>query len=103
MTRALLQVKLPISIKKKEGLFIVCCPPLDLWSQGRTEAEARKNIEEAIKLFIITCIEKGTLDAVMTECGFKLSKAVFKKFPKDHKYVNVPIPFSIPAAAASHA
>ncbi|MDP2277697.1 MAG: hypothetical protein Q8K51_05680, partial [Nitrospirota bacterium] len=63
---------------------------------------ARKNIEEAMKLFLITCIEKGTLEAVLRGCGFKLSKAI-NKIPKDHRYVNIPIPFSVPSQALCHA
>jgi len=102
MAKAYLEVKLPVSMKKKADIFIVCCPPLDVWSQGKTEAEARKNIEEAMKLFLITCIEKGTLEAVLRGCGFKLSKAI-NKIPKDHRYVNIPIPFSVPSQALCHA
>lgn len=103
MLYAFLEVKLPISIKKKADIYVICCPPLDIWSQGKTESEARKNIGEAVKLFLMTCIEKGTLEAVLKECGFKPSRTISRKAPKDHRYVNIPIPFSVPAQALCHA
>lgn len=81
MTKAYIEVKLPVSTKKKAGIFVICCPPLDVWSQGRTVVEARKNIEEAMKMFLITCIEKGTLEAVLRECGFKLSNFMSRLTP----------------------
>lgn len=50
-------VKLPITIKKKAKVFISSCPPLDVTTQGQTEAEAKKNLKEAVKVFLITCFE----------------------------------------------
>jgi len=93
--------RLPILIKKKAGMYVICCPPLDIWSQGKTESEARKNIKEAIKLFLITCIEKGTLNEVLKECGFKPVRNI--KTPKDRRYVNIPISFSMSSHLLCHA
>ena len=59
-----------------------------------TEEEAKKNMIEAIRLFIVSCFEKGTLDAVLKECGFKPIKKIMHT-PKYHKFVTVPIPFNI--------
>ena len=93
-------VKVPVTVKKKADIYVSCCPVLDLYSQGRTELEARKHITEAIKLFITSCFERGTLDIVMKQCGFKLIRTAgaSRPLPKDHKFVSVPIPFS----AAGH-
>ena len=94
MPRVEFMLKVPIKIKKKANLYISSCPVLDVYSQGQTEAEARRNITEAIRLFITTCYERGTLDAVLKECGFKpIRKAV--PIPKDHKFITVPIPFNV--------
>ncbi len=89
-----IEVKLPITIKKKAKVFISCCPPLDITTQGNTENEAKRNLAEAIKLFLITCFEKGTLDAVLKSCGFtSIDKSV--KLPKDHRFITVPLPFMV--------
>jgi hypothetical protein len=55
---------------------------------------ARENLIEALKLFLITCFEKGTLDIVLKECGFKPTKTPVK-FPKDHRFIKVPILFTV--------
>ena len=65
-----LTVKLPIQITKTDGWFLACCDALDVMTQGETEEQARVNIAEALHLFLRSCIERGTLDAVLKECGF---------------------------------
>lgn len=62
-------VKLPITIKKKAKIYISSCPPLDVTTQGNSKEEAKKNLIEALKLFLISCFERGTLDVVLKECG----------------------------------
>jgi predicted RNase H-like HicB family nuclease len=89
-------IKLPVEVKRKAKVYVSRCPVLDLYSQGETESKARKNIIEAIRLFIVSCFEKGTLDSVLKECGFKPIKKIIHT-PKDHKFVTVPIPFNIAA------
>jgi predicted RNase H-like HicB family nuclease len=66
-------VKLPIKLEKKGNLYISRCSALDVVTQGETEAEARKNIGEALYLFLRSCMERGTLDAVLKQCGFSLT------------------------------
>ena len=65
--------------KEKPGMYIAYCPALDLYSQGATSKEARKNIIEAVQLFVESCIEGGTLDDVLRECGFH---AAGEKMPR---------------------
>ena len=55
---------------RKGDWYFACCPPLDITTQGRTEAEARENLKEAAELFIISCVERGTLDQALKELGF---------------------------------
>jgi len=40
-------------------------------SQGKTEVQAKKNLIEALSLFLESCHERGTLDAMLKECGFE--------------------------------
>jgi predicted RNase H-like HicB family nuclease len=65
-----LKLKLPIRVTKNEGWFISCCPALNVHSQGRTRNRALKNLNDALKLFLICCYERGTLDKVLKESGF---------------------------------
>ncbi|MEW6584496.1 MAG: type II toxin-antitoxin system HicB family antitoxin [Nitrospirota bacterium] len=91
-----LKFELPVTIKKRTKWYVACCPILDVCSQGETAKKAEANLVEALKLFFISCIERGTLDAVMKECGFKLIKQRDRKEILHHrgtKFINVPIPF----------
>ncbi|MFH1994166.1 MAG: type II toxin-antitoxin system HicB family antitoxin [Nitrospinota bacterium] len=66
-----LKVKLPVHTKKKSKWYIAICEPLDVVAQGDTEKKALKNLKETLTLFLISCIERNTLDAVLAECGFE--------------------------------
>ena len=82
--------------------YIAHCPPLDITTQGRTLTEAKANLVEASELFIVSCLERGTLDQAMKELGFVPFKAkprnIQNAFP-----IDIPIPFgfekSVPCRA----
>ncbi|NQT27118.1 type II toxin-antitoxin system HicB family antitoxin [candidate division KSB1 bacterium] len=90
-----LKFRLPLTIKKEDGVFISCCPILDVYSQGYTEKEARDNLKEALVMFLESCIERGTLDTILKECGFKLSHeetlSTKPSLPRN-SYIDIPIP-----------
>ncbi len=56
--------------KEKPGMYVSYCQALDLCSQGKTQAEAKKNIIEATELFIEDCLERNVLVEVLKDCGF---------------------------------
>jgi predicted RNase H-like HicB family nuclease len=56
--------------KEAEGLWVAGCPLLDLYSQGSSENDAKRSLEEAILLWVENCVERGTLDQALRECGF---------------------------------
>lgn len=50
----------------KEGkMFVAYVPELDLSSCGATDEDARKNIRDAIRGFLETCAEMGTLAEIL--------------------------------------
>ncbi len=73
MNRVVFEVKLPATIKKKTAYWVSSCPVLDVFSQGSTEEEARKNLEEALRLFLLSCYERNTLEDALKECGLRPS------------------------------
>ena len=99
-TQVLFNAKLPVKITKKRKWFVASCPILDIVSQGETEASAKKNLKEALSLFFLSCFERGTLDAVLKQCGFRAAPPASKKsrvrpvVPKED-YLNIPIPFLV--------
>ncbi|MBI4829283.1 MAG: hypothetical protein HY804_10850 [Nitrospinae bacterium] len=98
------ELKLPARVYKDEdGLTISHCPALDVYSQGENQRRALENLIEAVRLFLVSCYERGTLDAVLKDCGFKAIKRAPHKplhqprLPKGYKNISVPMPFSVPA------
>jgi predicted RNase H-like HicB family nuclease len=92
--RVMVQAKFTLfGIVKREGdWFIAHCPPLDLASQGRTLTEAKKNLIEASQLFIISCLERGTLEQAMRELGFVPLNAKPQNVPNAFP-IAIPVPF----------
>jgi len=57
--------------QEKPGTYVSYCAALDLYSMGYTAEEAEKNIIEATEALIEYCVEHGTLNEVLKECGFR--------------------------------
>lgn len=85
--------RLPFTIKKRKNWFVSSCPILDVHSQGETKDKAIENLIEALSLFFSTCIEMGTLEKVLRECGFVYAN-ISKKLTNEvrNNYIEVPIP-----------
>lgn len=78
---------------KQEGrYFIARTLPLDVYSQGPTEAKALENLVEALQLFIESCFERGVLDQVLKNCGFQMEHgAQLPVQTKDQHELKVPL------------
>ena len=56
----------------KEGeMYVAYAPELDLSSCGETPAQARANIQDAVKGLLETAEEIGTLKEVLEESGYQ--------------------------------
>jgi len=56
----------------KEGrAYVAYVPELDLSSCGDTDEEARKNIRNAVRGFLETSAEMGTLAEILEEAGYQ--------------------------------
>ena len=92
------QMNLPAAVKRDGRYFVSWCPVLDVFSQGATEAEALENLVEALRLFLESCIVRGTITQVLKDCGFTVvsDPATRRKirehgFPEKYEAVRVPI------------
>jgi hypothetical protein len=65
-------VKLEVAAEVfREDFHIVAyAKALDLSSSGKTETEAIQALIEAVRLFVLTSLEMGTLDQILTEGGY---------------------------------
>lgn len=85
-------------VKRQGRWYIAYCPPLDLTTQGRAEAEAKKNLVEPSQLFIISCLEGGTFDQALKELGFVPVTSKAESIPPDAFPMAIPIPFRLKKA-----
>ncbi len=91
-------------IKRQGKWYVAHCPPLDLSSQGRTLDEAKKNLIEASELFIVSCLERGTIDQALKELGFvKFGGEKPQRIPPGSFRFPVPIPLILQRSAECHA
>lgn len=65
-----LYIQFNIEIWKEGDMHVAYSPQLDISSCGKTLKEARKNIREAVELFIEETEKMGTLKEVLEEAGF---------------------------------
>ncbi len=64
------QFRLFGEIKRRGKWYVAYCPPLDLSTQAKSFEEAKSNLIEASQLFLMSCLERGTLDRALKELGF---------------------------------
>ena len=89
------EMRLPAETHQKGRWWIASCPPLDVASQGHSEAEALTNLEDALVFFIESCVERGTIFDVLRDAGFSLLPPGARP-PEDTSErltVRVPLPF----------
>ena len=60
-------------IWKEGNMYTSYCPELDVASCGRTVEEARKNLKEALEIFVEETSKLGTLEEILEEAGYNLS------------------------------
>ena len=100
-----ISIRLPIRITRKGKRFLASCSSLDVVTQGETQEEAKRNIAEALHLFFRSCIERGTLDAVLKQCGFTSISEYMGVIAPDEEQIDVPLYLlsSLPEAEHCHA
>jgi len=89
------EMKVPVEIFKDGLVYVSCCPIFDVYSQGDTEEEAKRNLVEALTGFIITCFEMGTLSEVLKNSGFSPAEKIDLEEPEDQdvNFIDIPLPF----------
>ena len=89
--RVQVEFTVPAEVREDGAHFIAVCPPLDVFSQGDTEQSALVNLAEALQLFVESCYERGTLEQVLKDCGFK-PDGNSGGFQESGRMVRVPLP-----------
>ena len=98
--RVVFEMSLPFAVKREAKWFISWCPPLSVYSQGPTQKKAVENLVDALRLFLVSCYERGTLDRVLKDSGFRplasMRPGAKKVTPRRGlEMLKVPLPFVI--------
>lgn len=95
--------QLPYRLVRRKKWVTACCPVLDVCSQGSDEADALRNLTEALEAFITTCFEMGTLSQVLDECGFAPVEQGRRPGRLPRRTLPVTIPLQVRSEARCHA
>ena len=66
-----LNIEYNAQIWKEGNQYITHAMPLDVMSAGPSPEEARKALDEAVRLFLATAADMGTLEEILQECGYE--------------------------------
>ncbi len=64
------QIDYTVQIWKERDQFVAHAMPLDVMSAGNSPEDARKAVDEAVRAFLDTLADLGTLEEVLTESGY---------------------------------
>ncbi len=78
MSKSAIKFKLSVSVIKEGNGYIAYSPALDLSSSGKSAKIARDRFVEAVGIFFDELVKKGTLESVLTDCGWKKTDSVWK-------------------------
>jgi hypothetical protein len=65
-------IEYTVHIWQEARRYIAHAMPLDVISAGPSPEEARKALDEAVHLFLVTAADMGTLEDVLQESGYEL-------------------------------
>ncbi len=69
---ATMKIEYTVQIWKEGNQFVAHAMPLDVMSSGVTPEAARKALDEAVRVFLLTAKDMGTLDEVLQEAGYAM-------------------------------
>jgi len=73
-----MDIQFTVQIFKEGRLYVAYTPELDVSSCGGTQAKAKVNLLEAVRLFLEEADKMGTLRQILEEAGFVKRKSTFQ-------------------------
>lgn len=65
------ELNLTVQVWKEGPTYVSYAPELDISSCGRTAGRAKRNLREAVSLFIEEAAKRGILEDILAEAGFE--------------------------------
>lgn len=66
-----MRIDYTVQIRKEGSQFVAQAMPIEVVSSGGTPDQARAALDEAVRLFLSTAQEMGTLQEVLEECSYE--------------------------------
>ena len=66
-----MRLEYTVQIWREGGQYVAHAMPVDVASSGQTPEAARNAVDEAVKLFLSTAAEHGTLREVLEDAGYR--------------------------------
>lgn len=76
-----LQIEVEVLLVKEGDHWVSYAPSLKLSSYGQTKEEAKKGFTEALEIFITDTVRKGTLERLLIDYGWTLSRKAYQPPP----------------------
>ena len=67
-------IEYTVHIWEEGGQYVAHAMPLDVMSAGGTPEEARKALDEAVHVFLVTAADMGSLKELLQEAGYELKE-----------------------------
>lgn len=64
------ELRLTCYVREEGGEWVAGCPSLDVHTQADSKEEARAALEEAVDLWLESCLERDTLHTALRELGW---------------------------------
>jgi len=77
MKHSQVKFSLPVSIIREDKSFIAYTPALDISTVGDSLEEVQQRFEELVGIFFEEITEKGTIEQVLTDLGWKKQAKTF--------------------------
>lgn len=65
-----MKLDLTVHVWAEGKQYVAHALPLDVMSSGPTPQAAREAVDEAVRCFVRTAVDQGTLEQVLDECGY---------------------------------
>lgn len=87
-----IEFNLPVSFIAERGKVVAYTPALDISTSGKDEGEARRRFGELVNIFFKDLVENNTVDAVLTELGWRKGQVAWNPPKISQQSVSVRVP-----------
>jgi predicted RNase H-like HicB family nuclease len=67
-----MRIEYTVQIWEESSQYVAHAMPLDVMSSGATPEAARRALDEAVRLFLQTAADNGTMEEVLQEVGYTI-------------------------------